>query len=142
MRVNLRESSTSKYESSNTQVLVEHTKKLLFTHKLLIASIKLEMGCTVRKSKHHKNLVYCIVQNFDGRKVWWNMTNQACQKVWQTKLWRIELRFRSLTKKKYYCGSIMWLQGLRNVSIFFDHSCTCFPHFIRIRMWRANYCWS
>ena len=38
---------------------------------------------------------YRIAQNFDGGKVWRNLTNEACQKVWRAKLWRIELGFSS-----------------------------------------------
>ena len=49
---------------------------------------------------------YCIVQNFNSGKVWRNLTNQACQRVWQAKLWRIKLGFFH-TGNINFCGIIM-----------------------------------
>ena len=46
---------------------------------------------------------YRIAQNFDSGKVWRNLTNKAFQKVWQAKLWRIELGFVRAGKNK-----ILW----------------------------------
>ena len=43
---------------------------------------------------------YRIAQNFDGGKVWRNLTNEACQKVWWAKLWQIELGFVCAGKNK------------------------------------------
>ena len=45
-------------------------------------------------------IYYCIGQNFDSGKVWRNLMNEARQKVWQAKLWRIELGFVRAGKNK------------------------------------------
>ena len=44
--------------------------------------------------------IYRIAVNFDGGKVWQNLTNEACQIVWRAKLWRIELDFVRAGKNK------------------------------------------
>ena len=45
---------------------------------------------------------YRITQNFDSGKVWRNLTNRACQKVWRAKLWQIDcsLHRKSINREK------------------------------------------
>ena len=57
--------------------------------------------CLLGGSVYYRKAIlgnYHIAQNFDSGKVWQNLTNETCQKVWQAKLWRIELGLFVLVK--------------------------------------------